>query len=225
VYSHGDLQRATAKTTSTEVAAPAANAEAIDPRLFTEIQLAPPTETIIAPSKTVQAHSLTNADEDAQTRGLAMHRCLELLTGDGRFSEQAIRQSLCEQLQLSPGDPLIDACLEEARQLIADPSLAHIFRPAEEIRVFNECPIHYQQDQQLIYGVIDRLLLSDREALIIDYKSHSQARPDNVAQLATAYQQQMQLYAAGIARAWPDRTVKAALLFTRCACLQPVTVA
>jgi ATP-dependent helicase/nuclease subunit A len=77
-------------------------------------------------------------------------------------------------------------------------------------------------DDEMVAGIIDRLLLSEDEILIVDYKSHTSARPDNTAQLAQAYQQQMRLYAAGIASAWPEKTVTAALLFTHCACLQPV---
>jgi ATP-dependent helicase/nuclease subunit A len=224
VYSHRNLNSWT--DTDSAMAADHAADETpdIDPRLFGDIQLNRPAEILIAPSKTVQAHDIIDGDEDGQIRGLAMHRCLELLTRKQAFSIQAIRQSLCEDLQLAPTEPLIDDCLQEAQRLIGDPTLAHIFTPAEHVRVYNECPIHFQLDQQLVYGVIDRLLLSEQEALIIDYKSHSQARPDNVAQLAAAYQQQMALYAAGISKAWPGKQVKAALLFTRCGYLQPVDV-
>ena len=196
----------------------------IDPRLFTRLSPVNTGEIIIAPSKTVHGHAAGNADEDAQLRGIAIHRCLELLTGNSGFSPANIRQCLCEELQLSMGDALLDECISEAQQLIANPSLQPVFRPAPNVSIFNECPIHFTHEETMIYGIIDRLLVSEDDALIIDYKSHTQATPENSAQLAQAYQHQMTLYAQGVAKAWPDKKIRAALLFTNCACLHTMSI-
>ena len=85
-------------------------------------------------------------------------------------------------------------------------------------------PIQYKLKQQQVFGVIDRLIVSEKEALIIDYKSHTQAKGGNKTLLLEQYKPQMQLYADGIRQAWPDKTVKAALLFTHFADLEYIVV-
>jgi ATP-dependent helicase/nuclease subunit A len=72
--------------------------------------------------------------------------------------------------------------------------------------------------------VIDRLLLDDYSVHIIDYKTHAHAAAHTLAQIAAAYHSQMQYYADGARRLWPERRVSASLLFTRCATLWPVEV-
>ena len=198
--------------------------ETIDRHAYDDIKLPGTPEVLIAPSKSILPQAPLSGDEDAQTRGLAIHRCLELLAGDRVFSDRQLRQSLCEELQLSARDPLIEDCIAEARSLIDNPAFSAIFSPAAGTRVYNEIPIHYRDGENIVYGIIDRLLVDDRQALIIDYKSHRHAHADNVKQLALAYAQQINLYAKGVAGAWPDKKINAALLFTHCACLQPMPV-
>jgi len=213
----------------------------IDPKLTQGFSNLAIQNQVIAPSRTAQddRHGRTNfagawidrneeshlsGDEDGQSRGIAIHRCLDLLTRDNPFSEENIKQTLAAELDLSVDDKLIQQCIEESQQLITNHDLKMIFQAENNVEVYNELPIQYELDKQLVYGIIDRMLVDDNNVLIIDYKSHKQATEKNRDQLAERYQQQMQLYTEGIRKAWPDKTVKAALLFTHFGCLHYMDV-
>jgi ATP-dependent helicase/nuclease subunit A len=113
------------------------------------------------------------------------------------------------------GDRELRQWSDEARQLFAEPALQKVLRPTG-CEALNEVPIIYTQQGRTVYGVIDRLLLHANELWVIDYKTHRQATGDNLAELAAPYQEQLQYYAEGVARLWPEKQVRTFLLFTRC---------
>jgi ATP-dependent helicase/nuclease subunit A len=91
------------------------------------------------------------------------------------------------------------------------------FDPACFSQAFNEVPILYRREDTTVHGVIDRLLLTETEALVIDYKTHQHANMDNLTQLAQPYFEQLDYYRRGVQQLWPSLPVRALLLFTACA--------
>ena len=177
---------------------------------------------IIAPSQTglhsnqEEQEAFYTNDDDALLRGIAIHRILELLNTHKNISDKTIIQIIANELHLAIDDPQIRAYLKESKTLISQANLEMIFNPHDTVKIFNELPLHYAKGMQMVYGIIDRLIVSTNEAWIIDYKSHQHATKNNIAQLAEPYQQQMIYYANGIQQAWPNKTVRASLLFTAC---------
>jgi len=159
-------------------------------------------------------------DEDAQLRGIAIHRLLELLASESSKLDFAALKTDILQCVANEMPPVNNALLEDwfniAVKNIQHEDLQIIFKPDNALHVYNECPIQYFLKQQLVYGVIDRLIITENEILIIDYKTHANAGADNLAHLAQHYQQQMQLYTNGVKQLWPDKPVKTYLLFTEC---------
>ena len=68
-----------------------------------------------------------------------------------------------------------------------------------------------------MHGVIDRLVITDTTALVIDYKTHRHATADNLQHIAEPYFSQLRYYREGIQRLWPKLPVRALLIFTACA--------
>jgi len=196
----------------------------IDPRLRIKPEHLPASASIIAPSKTVQTSDEISGDEDGLSRGIAIHRCLELMTSKPTCSDDSITQILASELSLSVHDPLILQVIDEARAVIENDSLKPIFKPKTSTRCYNELPVHYQRNSKTVYGIIDRLLVAENEVTLIDYKSHQQVSLDTLQPLADSYQQQLQLYADGLKQIWPDKTIRAALLFTHISCLHYVQI-
>jgi ATP-dependent helicase/nuclease subunit A len=64
-----------------------------------------------------------------------------------------------------------------------------------------------------VSGQVDRLAVTPDSVLIADYKTDS-ALPRSLAQTPDAYVAQLALYRAVIARIYPDKTIRAALIFT-----------
>ena len=65
----------------------------------------------------------------------------------------------------------------------------------------------------LVSGQIDRLVVTPTEVLIVDYKTNH-APPASVAEAPAAYIRQLALYRAVLTRLYPQRPIRAALLWT-----------
>jgi ATP-dependent helicase/nuclease subunit A len=64
-----------------------------------------------------------------------------------------------------------------------------------------------------VSGQVDRLAVSEREVLIVDYKTN-RPPPASAAGVALAYRRQLALYRTLLAAIYPGRTVRAFLLWT-----------
>jgi ATP-dependent helicase/nuclease subunit A len=62
------------------------------------------------------------------------------------------------------------------------------------------------------------LVVKGDSCVLIDYKTHRGATVDNLAAISAAYGEQLRFYAEGVKRLWPNKSVRAWLLFTACAC-------
>jgi len=186
----------------------------VDPQLSQPLRLAPIYREI-APSRqlAVQQATGTVADEDGRLHGVLIHRMLELLSSEENLNPHAIASQLGLQVDAAESDH----CWQEAQQIRQHPAMQAFFDSACFIQAFNEVPILYRQENTTVHGVIDRLLLTETEALVIDYKTHRHANMDNLAQLAQPYFEQLDYYRRGVQQLWPSLPVRALLLFTACA--------
>jgi len=64
-----------------------------------------------------------------------------------------------------------------------------------------------------VSGQIDRLAIGEKEILIVDYKTN-RPPPEQAAEVTLAYRRQLALYRALLREIYPDRTVRAFLLWT-----------
>jgi len=65
----------------------------------------------------------------------------------------------------------------------------------------------------LVSGQIDRLVVTQSEVLIVDFKTNH-TPPAEAAQAPPAYIRQLALYRAVLQKLYPERAVRAALLWT-----------
>jgi ATP-dependent helicase/nuclease subunit A len=180
-----------------------------------------PPEREIAPSRAAAAFAegeRDDGDDDARLRGVAIHRLLEWLaagTEDTEDTDETLGRRLAAELGLEPGHPELTDWLAEARAVVRDPGLTAVFAPEREIRDYCEVPLQYTDvDGQTVYGIIDRLRVGPERILLIDYKTHRVADEAAARRVAEGYAAPMALYAEGVRRLWPGRTVESRLLFT-----------
>jgi ATP-dependent helicase/nuclease subunit A len=148
----------------------------------------------------------------ALLRGTIMHRLLQSLPDIAPERRlDAARRHLARQ----PAD-FTDAEREEivagAIGLLADPRFAALFAPGSRAEV----PIVGRVDGKTVVGVVDRLVVAPAAILIADYKTNRPA-PQNFAETAVrfgGYVKQLALYRAVLMRLYPDRPVRAALVWT-----------
>ncbi len=197
------------------------------PQVLTQkLSINPVQDYFIAPSRQVNTQhadrlhqSDTTEDQDAQLRGIAIHRMLELICSDSPHDD--IIQRVATELNYNQPDELQN-WFEIALSNYQHPELKTIFNPDRPIKVYNECPVHFKHNNTPAYGVIDRIIVEQHQVTLVDYKTHQHAQPDTLEPLCQAYLPQMQLYSEACQQLWPDKTVKAFLLFTECVSLVPV---
>lgn len=117
---------------------------------------------------------------------------------------------------------------DEAAAVLADPDLAWVFRAPTGGLAASEVPVVGRRapatsasaagppaPEQRITGVIDRLVVRADRVDIIDYKTNRGAAvPAQRAWLAAHYRPQLQAYREVLAQLYPDRPLRAWLLFT-----------
>lgn len=151
---------------------------------------------------------------EARLRGTAIHRLLELIADNTLPADQARRQVAAE-LALGADDERLAHWLSEAEALLAAPALGKLFDPDQYRRARNEVAVLASTtDGETIYGIIDRLVISDDGILIVDYKTHRYQDKDALPALAARYRQQMLYYQRSIAAMYEHLPVTACLLFT-----------
>ncbi|MEN8207080.1 MAG: UvrD-helicase domain-containing protein [Pseudomonadota bacterium] len=173
-------------------------------------------QRLIAPSRALHTTAMDTGDEDGRERGTAMHLMLEQLTGGEVPCTDIIPTAVANNLQREASDPECQAWWQEAVQIIQHPQLAFLFDETQYEKAFNEVPIQYLDGDHLVYGIIDRLIVNKGIAWVIDYKTHRWADNESLPRLTNIYREQMRLYANGVAKLWPDMTIKPCLLFTVC---------
>lgn len=106
-----------------------------------------------------------------------------------------------------------DEIASQVLQVLAEPGFAAVFGPGSraEVRIAGHGP--GLPVGVIINGTIDRLVVTDREVLVLDFKTN-RPPPRTVDQVARTYLIQMAAYRALLQATWPGRTVRAALLWT-----------
>lgn len=101
--------------------------------------------------------------------------------------------------------------LQTAQKVLTDPALVHLFKGD----ALAEVPLTAYSEilGRQIYGVIDRLIVTDTTVLAVDFKSNHTV-PDTVDHVSDAYMRQMAAYREMLRALYPSRTVEVAILWT-----------
>jgi ATP-dependent helicase/nuclease subunit A len=142
-------------------------------------------------------------------RGLLLHRLFETLPG----LEPGVRAAAAARFLARPGhglDAEAQAALAaEALAVLEHPEFAPLFGPGSRAEV----PLVGVVGDRVLSGQIDRLLVTDREVWIVDYKTN-RPPPQTVAGVAPLYLRQMASYRAAISAIYPGHRVRCLLLWT-----------
>jgi ATP-dependent helicase/nuclease subunit A len=202
--------------------APAASAAIELPAwLQTSVPRGAPADNLLRPSGPAEdeAHRV-RADEQVQMRsqalqrGTLVHRLLQSLPDleDQRRHGAALNYLVRNADGWSEADRA--ALAERVLALIGDPRFAPVFAAGSraEVSIVGrlERPARLPA---LVSGQIDRLVVTENEVLIVDYKTNH-APPKRPAEAPPAYLRQLALYRAVLGKLYPQLPVRAALLWT-----------
>jgi len=109
------------------------------------------------------------------------------------------------------------ALVARTLELIAHPSFANLFASGSraEVPIIGELA-RDGRPPLMVSGQIDRLVVSAGEVLIADFKTN-ETPPESAAKIPQGYLRQMALYAAVMGQLYPDKRVRAALVWTETA--------
>ncbi|MEO1014032.1 MAG: double-strand break repair helicase AddA [Pseudomonadota bacterium] len=163
-------------------------------------------------------------DKEALSRGRVIHRLLEIPAALERAEWEEAADRLAARLAPDATSATRADWTREARAVLDDPTFAAAFGPAARAEAVIGGDIEGPRGPIRISGRIDRLAVSAERVLVIDFKTN-RPPPQRAEDAAPAYLAQMGAYRALLRRAFPDRRVEAALLWTFEARLTPLPAA
>lgn len=175
------------------------------------------TETTVSPS-------LLNSDEsreieytqsgntDGRLRGVIIHKILQLMTESSDFKK--CQQQVEGLFAKEASKDLLDTCWSEAKALIKNEKLKHLFDESFYDKAYNETPIQYNYKNHKVYGIIDRLVVSGNTVYIVDYKTAQHSAQKSQQNFAESFSPQMSVYYHGVRQLWPDKLIRAQVLQT-----------
>ncbi|MBT4738765.1 MAG: double-strand break repair helicase AddA, partial [Rhodospirillaceae bacterium] len=142
-------------------------------------------------------------------RGLLIHRLLQSLPDLPIDSRRAAATAFLARpvWSLTPEDA--SAITDETLAVLEHDDFAALFGPGSKAEV----PVTGLINGHVLSGQVDRLVVTDRDVMIIDYKTN-RPPPRTAEAVNPAYQFQMAAYRAALAEIYPDRTIRCVLLWT-----------
>jgi len=124
--------------------------------------------------------------------------------------DEAARRYLARQDGLSEAER--NEIVRQVLALLADPRFAPLFAPGSRAEV----SIAGRIGERPLSGQVDRLVVTPKEVLIADYKTNRPAPQslDEAHSRYPGYVAQLALYRSVLLRLYPNRPVRAALLWT-----------
>jgi ATP-dependent helicase/nuclease subunit A len=151
----------------------------------------------------------------AQQRGTLFHRLLELLPQ----IEPALQAKAAQRLVSARGAFLNAqeqaALCADCLAILHDPNHAALFGPDSqaEVAISGTIPLGPAQKSWPVMGQIDRLAIKDTAVLVCDYKT-SLTPPTTLSAIPATSLAQLALYQALLRTLYPDKPVKAFVLYT-----------
>ncbi len=158
--------------------------------------------------------------EAARLRGEIIHLLLEQLPGVPPYDRRAQAERLTvDALAASPGVELDaqarEEMIENALGIVEASEFAHLFASGSraEVPIAAALPPEAMEGGMHVYGRIDRLVVRDNDVLVIDYKTDRRI-PDKPDAAPQGYVEQLAAYHAALERIFPEKRVRAFILWT-----------
>jgi ATP-dependent helicase/nuclease subunit A len=149
------------------------------------------------------------AMKDAAERGKLLHALFERLPETERGTRESAALSWLEH-SAGVADPALRTSLvADALAVIDDSAFASVFTPS----ALAEAPIAGVINGLVISGTVDRLIVTEHEVLVVDFKTGRRV-PNSPEACARAHLRQMSTYAAVLGGIFPNHIVRAGLLYT-----------
>ena len=171
----------------------------------------PAAPRLIRPSDAVGGAPPAFSPSDAERfrRGLVVHALLARLPDIASQKRRAVALAFVRANGLTHPEALVD----ETLSVLDDPAFAAAFAPGSQAEAGLVADLPQLGAGARVNGRIDRLAVTDKSVLILDYKTN-RPPPAREADVSTVYLAQMALYRAAAAKIFPGRQIVCGLVFT-----------
>ncbi len=161
---------------------------------------------------------LNTRGRDRFKRGLLVHRLLQGLP-ELPLAERAVaaQRFLALPTHALPAEERDDIC-RETMAVLDHPEFAELFGARSQAEV----PLVGLVAGHALSGQIDRLVVDEDRVLIVDFKTMRPV-PASEDEVAPLYLRQLAIYRAALARIYPGREIRCALLWTQAPLLMPIS--
>lgn len=149
----------------------------------------------------------------ALERGLAVHRLLQVLPTMPASERRAAANRYLGRIGNSWPDGETDRLWESVDTVLHDSGFSAIFEDGSRAEVELMGRVALGSSERAVSGRIDRLVVTNDEVLIVDYKTN-RPPPADLRDVPQVHVAQMALYRALLAPLYPDREIRAALVYT-----------
>jgi ATP-dependent helicase/nuclease subunit A len=175
-----------------------------------------PPVAILRPSDTIdEPHRLRSGDERefARLRGTLAHRLLQSLPDiPAERRRKAADNYLARTGEKLPTEERTKLA-EEVMRVLGSTHFSELFGPGSRAEVPIVGELTLGNRTVLISGQVDRLSVTETAVLFGDFKTNRPA-PRRIEEVPASYIRQVALYRAILARLYPDRPLRAALIWT-----------
>jgi len=165
------------------------------------VEALPPEQTSLGPLALSQNHRYA--------RGRLVHALLQYLPEIAPEAQERAARAFVAARGAELSQALQDEILAETLAIVRESAFAPLFQPGS----MAEVPIVAHIDGYDLEGQIDRLVEREGALLILDYKTN-RPPPGAIEDVAPAYIAQLAAYRMALRNLYPDRVLRAALLWT-----------
>ena len=177
----------------------------------------------ISPSDLGGAKALTGEDasldkEAAMRRGSQLHKLIEVLPEVGEDRHEEVARFVLSTGEEAALESEIPELMYEALGVLNQTYDWDVFGPNSLSEVPYTATLTTKLGDQIIQGIIDRLIITPEKVQIVDYKSNT-VIPERVEDIPEGLLRQLGAYAQACQDIYPDREIEVALLWTKTATL------
>ncbi|MEQ9180971.1 MAG: PD-(D/E)XK nuclease family protein, partial [Nitratireductor sp.] len=164
------------------------------------------------------------AASPAAQRGTAIHRLLQMLPDVLPTAREAAARRYLDRFGADWPAAERESAWRSVRDILENPDFAPVFAAGSRAEVALMGTLRLGAAERAVSGKVDRLAVTDKNVLIVDYKTN-RPPPLSLATVPPAYLAQLALYRALLQPLYAGRSVEAALLFTEAPALVRVPAA
>lgn len=148
----------------------------------------------------------------ANVFGLAVHKALEIgIDPDDAGSLENLVEQFAVEEDVSP-DLVTDSTVADLQRHVRNGQ--SYLEDLDDGKPVDEKAVTATLEHGEVYGFVDRLVVTDDQYHVVDYKTNSIDDPAALQDVASQYERQLEAYAIALSQADSTRSVRATLLFT-----------